>query len=94
MALLSYEDSLCPGCGQRKDVAFNPDSDGWFEAREVVCAGCAAKQNHEHGDQNRKPTPGAKVYVVDGRPADLELRPWRLGAEPDDDSDDDRDDAR
>lgn len=43
-----------------------------------MCAGCAAKQ--QHADANKKPPPGQKVYVVDARPAELELAPWSLSA--------------
>lgn len=77
MALLSYEDSLCGGCGQPKDIAYNPDADGWFEAETVTCAGCAAQQ--QHGRKQGKEAPaGQKVYVLDTRPPDLELMPWSL----------------
>lgn len=76
LALTAYEDSLCSGCGQPKDVAFNPDAEGWLEAREVVCAGCAAR--HRHGQARKDPVAGAKVYVEDIRPPGLELRAWSL----------------
>lgn len=80
MALLAYEDSLCGGCGQPKDVVYNPDAEGWFEAHTVTCAGCAAQQEHSNKQRSQKttPTPGEKVFVVDGRPAELELKPWSL----------------
>lgn len=78
LALTAHEDSLCPGCGQPKDVAYNPDSDGWYEAAEVVCAGCKAQ--HDHGKGQKEPTPGGKVFVIDSRPADEPLRPWALSA--------------
>lgn len=90
MALTAYEESLCSGCGQPKDVAYNPDADGWFEAHEVTCAGCKAQ--HEHG-KGKDPSPGGKLYVVDGRPADVQLKPWTLTSRVDDDSADEQDGA-
>lgn len=91
MALLAYEDSLCSGCGQPKDVAYNPDSIGWFEAHEVTCAGCAADQ--EHRNRDKQSSPGAKTYVVDGRPPEVELKPWRLPSRADDQPADEQADA-
>lgn len=76
LALTAHEDSLCGGCGQPKDQAYNPDAQGWFEARAVVCAGCAARD--EHGKEQKTRTAGEKVYVVDTLPADRALAPWRL----------------
>jgi hypothetical protein len=76
LALTQYEASLCGGCGQDKSVSYNPDADGWYEAQQLVCAGCAAMQNGPEGGDKNKPTPGAKVYVVDTRPPDVELLPW------------------
>ena len=86
MALTAYEDGMCSGCGQPKDLTYNPDAEGWYEAREVACAGCAAQ--HEHGKDQKQATPGGKLYVVDTRPVDVELKPWRLGAELEDNSGD------
>lgn len=81
MALLAYEDSICGGCGQPKDVAYNPDAAGWFETREITCAGCAAQ--HTEARKDKKPAPGSKTYVIDTRPPDLELMPWSLaGSHP------------
>lgn len=66
---------LCPDCGQPKHEAFNPDSEGWYEARDATCAGCAAlaadSDAHKDGDR-----PGRKAWTVDTRPADLPLMPW------------------
>lgn len=77
LALTVYEESLCPGCGQPKDAAYNPDAEGWYEAHEITCAGCKAQQ--DHGGKQKKSAAGAKTYVVDTRPPDVELKPWRLG---------------
>lgn len=75
LALTAHEDGLCPGCGHPKGKAYNPDASGWLEARALTCAGCAAVQQHGHGEEN---PPGQKVYVVDTLPPDRELRPWSL----------------
>jgi hypothetical protein len=90
MALTAYEESLCSGCGQPKDEAYNPDAEGWYEAHEVTCAGCKAQQ--DHGNGKKEPTPGAKVYVVDSRPAEVKSRSWSLpsSTQPNDDAADDQ----
>lgn len=81
LALTVYEESLCSGCGQDKSISYNPDAEGWFEAREVTCAGCAAQQRHGEGSKSQ--TPGGKLFVVDTRPAELVLRPWSLSVADD-----------
>lgn len=62
---------MCDGCGQEKADAYDPESDVYYDAREVVCRGCAAR----HGAGNQEPVPGAKVYVVGERPPEAELGP-------------------
>ena len=63
----------CPGCGQPKHEAWNPDSEGWYEPHTAVCQGCAAlERDHEPKDTK----PGEKRWVYDTRPPDQELRPW------------------
>lgn len=42
LALVEYEASLCPGCGQPKDHAWHPDMEGWFDEVEFTCHSCAA----------------------------------------------------
>lgn len=75
LALTAYEDSLCGGCGQPKDRAYNPDMDGWYEARaDIQCASCAAMDRHR--EETKKPEPGTKSYVIDARPAHDHPRPW------------------
>lgn len=68
------DDMRCPGCGHPKHEAWNPDSEGWYVAREADCQGCAALQRAADGE--REPRPERKRWVVDERPADVELRPW------------------
>lgn len=94
MALLAYEDSMCPGCGQPKDVTFNPDADGWFEVQEITCAGCAAQQQHTKQHRSQKTErPGLKTFVIDTRPPDLELMPWRMPSRTGDEAPDKEADA-
>lgn len=64
MALTAYEDGLCPGCGQPKDRAWDPDDAGYYDVQELVCAGCKASQQHDHG----KAEPGTKTHLVYERP--------------------------
>lgn len=65
---------LCPGCGQPKHESWNPDSQGWYEVKEATCQGCAAVEQRR--DLDDKFEPETKRWVVDTRPADVELRPW------------------
>lgn len=46
-ALQAYEDGLCPGCGHSRDKAWDPRSEGEYEAEVHVCEGCAAKSRKE-----------------------------------------------
>ena len=55
-------------------MAYNPDAEGWYEAHELVCAGC--KAHADLGKDHKEPTPGGKVYVTDTRPPELQLRTW------------------
>lgn len=73
VAAVLAEDMRCPGCGQPKHEAWNPDSEGWYEHREATCQGCRAL---ELDADHRKQEPGKKRWVVDTRPADVELMPW------------------
>jgi hypothetical protein len=68
LALTTHEDSLCSGCGVRKDRAYNqPDMEGWFAVHAAKCEGCAALEldAKQHDDRTR----ADKVYVVDERPS-------------------------
>lgn len=69
------KDLLCPGCGQPKHEAWNPDSEGWFEVKEAVCQACAEldRDSQKHRDSH---DPARKVWTVNARPADEPLRPW------------------
>lgn len=74
MAATLAEDLTCPGCGQPKHAAWNPDSEGWYESREATCQGCAELARAASGD--RDPRPEVRRWVVDTRPPGVELRPW------------------
>lgn len=51
--LLAYEDGLCPGCGYPRDKAWDPRSEGEYEAEVHVCQGCAARdrKTKDSGEQ-------------------------------------------
>lgn len=38
-----YENTLCPGCGQPKEIAWHAESDGEYVGHEFVCFGCKAQ---------------------------------------------------
>lgn len=61
-ALIEYEGSFCEGCGQPKDSAWDPESDGSFEVHEFTCSGCKAMAVHEK-ETTGEPEPGEKTYV-------------------------------
>ena len=45
-ALTGYQQSLCPGCGDPKHTAWNPDAAGCYQVDcDIECAGCAALKN-------------------------------------------------
>lgn len=73
VAYVIAQDMLCSGCGQPRDESYNDDSAGWYETRDATCQGCAAV---ERDAKDRKDTDHArKVWVVDTRPPEVELRP-------------------
>lgn len=47
LALVSYELTLCPGCGEPKHLAWHSGMEGWYETEEWVCHACTAKDGHE-----------------------------------------------
>src|SRR5690606_22024391 len=49
------DDMRCPGCGHPKHEAWNPDSEGWYVAREADCQGCAALQRAADGEREPRP---------------------------------------
>ena len=73
VAYVLAQDMLCPGCGQPKHETYNDDSEGWYEVRDATCQGCAEverdSKQHQGVDHSRK------VWVVDTRPPEVELRP-------------------
>lgn len=68
------EDLRCPGCGQPKHEAWNPDSEGYFDAHEATCQGCRELRSASEGDREHRPE--VKRWVTNERPADVDLRPW------------------
>lgn len=61
-SLLSYEDSLCPGCGQPRDRAWDPRTEGEWEVHEDFCQPCTAR--HVEGGEHK---PGRFVTVAAAR---------------------------
>jgi len=77
VASVIADDMRCPGCGQPKSEAWNPDSEGWYETRQATCNGCAVIQRAADGEREHHPE--RKRWVQDARPAEVELKPWRPG---------------
>lgn len=75
VALTLSKDLLCPGCGQPKHEAWNPDSEGWFDVKEAICQSCAALAHD--GDSREKHDSARHVWTINDRPADQPLRPWQ-----------------
>jgi hypothetical protein len=68
-------DLICSGCGHPKHEAYNPDSDAWYTVRDAECNGCRAVA--KDADIHKDPQPERKVWVVDERPPNVKLRPWK-----------------
>lgn len=65
LALQTYEDSLCSGCGHPRDEAYDDRAEGEYEAVEHVCQACAARERHarENSGKEKAAVPGQKVSV-------------------------------
>ncbi len=61
-ALTEYEALFCTGCNQRRDLAWDDVTSGHYEAHEVICSGCAAKDEREKQTKERQP--GSLLYVT------------------------------
>lgn len=48
LALAMHESSLCPGCGEPKAHAWHSELDGWYEATQLVCHACTARNDDGH----------------------------------------------
>lgn len=62
-ALAQYERALCPDCKQPGWLAFDFDTNGWYEVKaDCVCQACAAREQwaEEHKDME----PGQKISVM------------------------------
>lgn len=82
VAYAMMPDLLCSGCGQPKHEALNPDSDAWYETREEVCNGCRAIDKSQDESRNSTHSLATKTFVVDTRPPDQPLQPWRPNLMP------------
>lgn len=69
MAVDAYERSLCGGCGQPRDRAWDPRMSIHFAADEVECHGCNAI--HDRSRQIEKDDRSWKIFAVDLGPAEL-----------------------
>lgn len=70
-SLITHEDSLCPGCGQPRDRAWDPRTEGEWDVHEDFCQPCTAR--HLQGGEVKPgrfvtvaaaPAPGASVQQV------------------------------
>lgn len=61
-ALTELEDQRCGGCGQKRELAWDPDTNGWWDHHEVTCEACAELERAKA--EAKDPEPGAKGYVV------------------------------
>lgn len=75
VASVLSDDLRCPGCGQPKHEAWNPDSEGWYEVKEATCQGCAELERKRESDGSAY-HPDVKRWVMDTRPPDQRLREW------------------
>lgn len=67
MALLVHEDSICRGCGQYVDEAYDERAEGEYGVRTRVCQGCGAMQRHQDREKDERHRHGEIAYVVDLR---------------------------
>lgn len=68
MALVSYEDNLCPcGCGFPKARTWDDEADGWYTTQETLCYARAALERWERSHGTNRPGPGVMAFVVDER---------------------------
>lgn len=74
VASVLSDDLRCPGCGHPKHEAWNPDSEGYYEAQEAICQGCSAVIKSGEGQKDHGPE--LKRWTIDTRPKDVALRPW------------------
>lgn len=62
-----HEASLCPcGCGFPREKAWDPESDGWLEARTRTCFAKAAAERWR-AENAKEAEPGTLLYVTDTR---------------------------
>lgn len=65
-----HEASLCPcGCGFPRERAWDPESDGWLEARTRTCFAKAAAERWR-AENGKEAEPGTLLYVIDSRVED------------------------
>lgn len=79
IAHVMAENMLCPDCGQPKHEAYNPDSEGWYATKDETCNGCLALSQDSKAHKDGEYQPERKVHVIDERPPDVALQPYRFG---------------
>lgn len=67
VALQSYEDDLCPGCGQPRTYAFDEDASGRYGVHSATCNACASLDRATAARGEKNPPPGQRQYVVPDR---------------------------
>lgn len=68
VALTYYEDGIHEACGHRKDRAFDPEMDGYYEVdSETVCQACAALEQWKEDSKESPHPPGTLLTIVDTR---------------------------
>jgi len=75
LAWTLYLDGLCSGCGQPRDRAYNPDSEGHWGTLTHHCEACKAIERRTKLERERDKTAGLRVAVTDVDPH-RHLRPW------------------
>jgi hypothetical protein len=70
LGLAAHEKSLCPGCGEPKELAWHDDlEDEWDDPIKIVCHSCTSRDGHQ------------AVFAIprlwEGAPLD-DLRPFDL----------------
>lgn len=60
--MTALEDQSCPDCHQKRELAYDPETDGWWEHHEVVCHACAALERARK--ESKDPELGTKGYVA------------------------------
>lgn len=78
LAYTLHLDGLCAHCGQPRDRAYNPDSDGYWSTFVHECLSCQARERRQkltYEANGKVDKAGVYVGVVDSAPHE-HLREW------------------